>query len=161
MNQIFFIADTHFGHGAICKYRPQFSCPEEHDEFIISNWNSVVTKARQHVWCLGDMCFKNKYYAFDTLLSRLNGTIHVVPGNHCYLPAYKNLIKERALVARYGFWLSHAPIHPAELRGRCNVHGHVHYATLNDKRYFNVSCENIAYTPIDLDVIKTYFGELL
>ena len=39
------------------------------------------------------------------------------------------------------FWLSHCPIHPDELRGKLNIHGHVHHATINDKRYFNTSLE--------------------
>jgi len=52
------------------------------------------------------------------------------------------------------FWLSHCPIHPAELRGKMNIHGHVHYATLDDKRYFNTSLENIDYKPINIEEIR-------
>ena len=49
------------------------------------------------------------------------------------------------------FWLSHAPIHPAELRGRKNVHGHVHNKTIIDPNYFNLSVENcLGSAPVDL-----------
>lgn len=56
-------------------------------------------------------------------------------------------------------WLSHAPIHPAELRGKINIHGHVHDATITDEnglpdlRYFNVSLENTGGRPIAHNVI--------
>ena len=158
MNQVFFISDTHFGHRNICKYRPEFQTPEEHDEYIIERWNSVLTKAKQQVWCLGDMCIKNKYYDFHKLMDRLNGTIHVITGNHCHLPAYGHpkIHVEGGLTKRYGFWISHAPIHPDELRGRRNIHGHVHYKSVADDRYINVCCENINYTPIDIDELRRH-----
>ena len=63
-----------------------------------------------------------------------------------------------------GAWLSHAPIHPAELRGKINIHGHVHYANVLDEtgkldnRYFNVSLENTGGCPIALNVIKEILG---
>lgn len=159
MNQVFFIADTHFGHRNICKYRPQFSCSDEHDELLIENWNSKITKKNQQVWVLGDVCIKNKYYDFDALLSRLNGTLHIIPGNHCYTPAYSKFHVAQSLVAKYGFWLSHCPIHPNELRGRKNIHGHVHNQTIVDNRYINVCCENIGYSPVDLDEILNQIKE--
>jgi calcineurin-like phosphoesterase family protein len=55
-------------------------------------------------------------------------------------------------------WLTHAPIHPKELRGKFNVHGHVHKQSLNDKRYLNVSMEAINYKPIDLAAVYKYFS---
>jgi len=156
MSKVFFIADTHFGHRNICKYRSQFSTPQEHDEFIIKNWNSLVTKSKYQVWVLGDMFMRNKYYDFNTIINRLQGTIRVVPGNHCYLPAYKHnkIVLESGLVKKYGFWLSHCPIHPQELRGKRNIHGHVHDKTISDINYINVCVENINYEPIELEKIR-------
>ena len=52
------------------------------------------------------------------------------------------------------FWLSHAPIHPQELRGLKNVHGHCHNNSIDDNRYINVSCEAVNYTPIQFKDIK-------
>ena len=157
MSKVFFISDTHFGHRAICKYRTEFKTIAENDEHIISSWNSVVTKHKYIVWVLGDMCIKNKEYDFSTLISRLNGNINLITGNHCWLPAYEhNKIKVmNGLYKKYGFWLSHAPIHPDELRGKKNIHGHVHYKSLLDKRYINVCCEVINYKPVELDYIRS------
>ena len=62
--------------------------------------------------------------------------------------------KVHALHTRKGCWLSHAPIHPEELRGKFNIHGHVHDNTLQDPRYANVSLENCNYTPVDFQDIK-------
>jgi calcineurin-like phosphoesterase family protein len=65
----------------------------------------------------------------------------------------------QSLVKYKGFWLTHAPIHPDELRGKMNVHGHVHTKTLADNRYFNVSCENVGYKPVCFDDIKSHNPE--
>ena len=58
------------------------------------------------------------------------------------------------LKSQYGFWISHAPMHPAELRGKPNIHGHVHFATVPDDNYINVCCENVDYRPIDLQLVR-------
>lgn len=52
------------------------------------------------------------------------------------------------------FWLSHCPLHPNELRGKKNIHGHVHFQSIPDSRYFNTSLENINYTPINVEEIR-------
>ncbi len=156
MSKVFLTADLHIGHRNICKYRSEFSSPAEHDECIIDNWNSVVTKARYQVWVLGDMYVKNKYYDFDSITSRLNGTIHIITGNHCYDTAYHSMHIAVGLVKKYGFWLSHCPMHPQELRGRRNIHGHIHGVEnqLCDDRYINVNCEFWGYTPVNLELIR-------
>lgn len=154
MSKVFFIADTHFGHRAICKYRPQFKTPDEHDEMIISNWNKVVTKKKFIVWVLGDFCIHNNKYDMDKIIKRLNGTIKLITGNHCHLPYYKNIEVMNGLTSRYGFWLSHYPIHPIELRGKKNIHGHVHNNILNDNNYISVCCESINFTPKELEEIR-------
>ena len=104
------------------------------------------------------MCIKNKLYDFDKITKRLHGTIHIITGNHCYLPAYENnrIHVANGLTKKYGFWLSHVPIHPQELRGKKNIHGHIHAIEniLHDDRYINVNCEFINYTPISLDDIR-------
>lgn len=156
MSQTFFISDTHFGHRSICKYRSQFVTPKEHDEYIIDRWNKTVRKEKNIVWCLGDMCIKNKYYDFKSIIKSLRGTIHLIPGNHCHMEAYKDTKVKifPGMFKKYGYWLSHCPIHPVELRGKKNIHGHVHDKTINDKNYYNVCVENIDYKPIDLDELR-------
>ena len=57
MSRVYIIADTHFGHANAIRFRPQFQTIEQHDEYIIRNWNMVVTK-RDTVWVLGDFSFR-------------------------------------------------------------------------------------------------------
>ena len=44
---------------------------------------------------------------------------------------------------------------PDELKGKINLH--VHSNNIDDLRYFNVSMENIDYTPISLEEIRSIF----
>ena len=57
------------------------------------------------------------------------------------------------LVKYKSAWLSHAPLHPDELRGKMNIHGHCHSRAIQDSRYFCVSCEQVDYTPQDMTKI--------
>ena len=48
----FFTADLHFGHKNILAYdNREFASTEEHDEFLIEQWNSVVG-IDDEVWIL-------------------------------------------------------------------------------------------------------------
>jgi len=87
MPNVFFTSDTHFGHANVIRYcnRP-FSSVAEMDEALINNWNSVVAK-NDLVYHLGDFAFYPTE-KIKEVISRLNGTILFVPGNHD-----KNLIK--------------------------------------------------------------------
>jgi calcineurin-like phosphoesterase family protein len=103
---------------------------------------------------LGDMCIKNEEYNMEYLIDRLNGKINVISGNHCYLPYYNHskIEMQNGLVSKYGFWLSHCPIHPNEMRKKThNIHGHIHIEVIDDPRYICVSCEQVNYTPVLLD----------
>ena len=75
---IFFSADFHFGHSAICRYcsRP-YENVDEMDSSLIANWNKDVHD-NDDVYVLGDFAFQNpmKY------LSCLKGNIHILPGSH-------------------------------------------------------------------------------
>ncbi len=79
---IYFTSDTHFHHANIIKYcnRP-FSSTEEMNEVLIKNWNDTV-KPEDTVYHLGDFCFARDIYAHSKILSSLNGTKHLVYGNH-------------------------------------------------------------------------------
>ena len=152
---VYMISDTHFGHSNMTKYRP-FDSKEEHDNFILENILKVVGK-RDSLYILGDVCVHfDGWWCVGEIARRIE-FLHVVLGNHDlerknhpemsqYLMRCKGVYGMR----RYkNAWLTHAPIHPAELRGKINVHGHVHSATIEDERYVNVSCENTGYVPIN------------
>lgn len=159
MNKIFVIGDTHFGHKKILEFekvkRP-FKDIEEHDRNLIINWNMVV-KPKDTVWHLGDVAF-----GVDNIhtMSRLNGYKHLVLGNHDNLnlslyQKYFNRIVSSIKLG--GYLLTHVPIHPSQFyRFKGNIHGHVHSNSLDDKRYFNASAENIGLRPIELSEIIGY-----
>ena len=78
----YFISDLHFGHKNVLAYdkRPYGDDIEEHDEYLIQQWNSVVN-ITDDVWILGDISW---YPAMKTIaiFERLNGIKHLVVGNH-------------------------------------------------------------------------------
>ena len=77
----FYISDTHFGHASIiglCE-RP-FDSVEEMDHALIANWNARVGPD-DDVWHLGDFAYRSGKTC-KSYLSRLNGRIHLIVGNH-------------------------------------------------------------------------------
>lgn len=163
---VYLTSDLHLGHKAICKYRPKFTSQQEHDEYMLSLFDSLTK--RDLVFILGDFLFDGPHYnKYIQRLKALPCRIKLVLGNHDSM----RLIKEdwiehlNPLTNYKGFWLSHCPIHPDELRNRTGcVHGHLHSesVTLNkekDSRYFNVNIEDNNYQLVSLDTIKNYFKE--
>jgi calcineurin-like phosphoesterase family protein len=161
----YFWADLHLGHKNIIEYsdghRP--TTTKDHDEWIVDQWNSVVNP-QDLTYILGDIAFDEKKLV---LLDRMNGLKRVVLGNH----DSGRLNKMRKYVQRfygltyqpYGFWMSHAPMHPSCLGDRFNVHGHRHQGfvkkldALNreipDRRYICVSVEHYN-KPVSLDELR-------
>lgn len=160
MSKIYFTSDLHLGHASIIKFSGQHgrqgSNSREHDEWIIHSWNSIVKK-RDLVWVLGDVAMgrpgtkESPGDGWEHLakVAKLNGTKKIILGNHDDMPieAYMKYFQVMRGMGRYrGHWLSHSPIHPAELRGRKNLHGHVHHNSIcvdgvEDPNYVNVCVE--------------------
>lgn len=90
MNNIFFIADTHFNHDKIRVYcnRP-FQSMQEADEIIIDNWNKVV-KPGDIIYHLGDFAY-GAHEIVSKYRHRLMGKIHLIFGNHDYRNRIHNL----------------------------------------------------------------------
>lgn len=78
----FYISDLHFGHANVIKFdnRP-FDTVEEMDAALIENWNSVVGKGDE-VYVLGDFCWSADRKEWCGLIDKLNGSIHLIKGNH-------------------------------------------------------------------------------
>lgn len=171
MSNVYFIGDLHFGHNNISKFRTQFPNEQVHRQYLIDTWNETVG-ARDLVFVMGDAAF-----TADGLKSigQLNGRKILIRGNHDLLPTedYLEHFEEVYGIIQYkGMWLSHAPIHPTELYGRTNVHGHCHRGgpmevhesgngfrgktTGTKATYFNVCAEHLPtpYVPIRLDDMK-------
>lgn len=171
MSETWFIGDTHFGHEKIIEYeqtfRP-FSCLEDMHEAMVERWNAVVRK-HDIVWHLGDFAFGKDNVA---IAGRLAGQKRLILGNHDTYPMAEYLKYFNKVYGAY-YWerylLTHVPVHPANLNGRAdyNIHGHLHHVNVMlfdkkrqkgdewvvDKRYVNVSVEQINLTPINAQEI--------
>ena len=158
----FFCSDHHFGHSSIIDYEDRpFKCADEMDLYMIDKWNSVVSKDDM-VFHLGDFSFHNKYDTSD-IVSRLNGRIVLVKGNHdshsnkWYREVGMHEVVQWSII-RHGFLiLSHEPVYLEKATPYRNIHGHVH--GISHQRagyYFNVSVENINYTPVTLEYIAGF-----
>ncbi len=160
MSNVWFTSDTHLGHRNIGNYRevPEKFIREASDElagetlkkiqclanslWILDAFKRLVRK-RDVTWNTGDVAF-----TMDDLwkYAELKGIHNVVLGNHDDLPVEVYVLAFntiRGIKAYKGMWLTHAPVHPNELRDKFNVHGHVHAATIEDWRYINICCENL------------------
>ena len=167
---IWFVADTHLGHANIIKYdnRP-FANIKEHDDTIISNWNSVVKKG-DSVYHLGDVSFGCSRKYAQELVWRLNGQIYLIRGNHDK-HVDKPGIKERFV------WIK--DLHVMRLKENGKVYQHItlcHYAmrrwykshwgsfslyghshnSLDEGDYlsFDVGVNGHNYYPISLEYVK-------
>lgn len=157
MSRVFFISDLHIGHRAILKYSSAYRYGDnvdEHDLWLVTQWNSVVKSKKDIVYVLGDICFDKKKL---WILDKMEGIKYMLPGNHDLFDyeLYRSYFEKIIGFKKYReFWLSHAPIHPQELRGRKNIHGHVHANSIPDDRYINVSVEALNGTPITLEELR-------
>jgi len=157
MNKVFFIGDTHFGHKGILKFdstKPfrNFESIQDHDDELIKRWNNVVKK-NDTVWVLGDFCFGRENIA---IANKLNGWKKLVMGNHdVYSADYiysKYFEKVYGAIEYKSMILTHIPVHESQFsRYSKNIHGHLHSNKIDDKRYINVSAEQIDLTPISYE----------
>lgn len=156
MANVWFTSDLHWGHKNICKYRDGFSSELEHRLTLKENILTALGK-RDILWVLGDSVFTD-----DALpdLYDIKNTKFLVIGNHCGQhmknpwDLYHAFDRVYGIHSKYGSWLTHAPIHDSELRGRFNVHGHTHGTCVDDPRYLNVCPEQHDYKPIDLNMVR-------
>lgn len=118
MTEMWFTADTHFGHDAVIAHgnRPWDSV-DEMDEGLVAAWNAVVG-ARDTVWHLGDLAFLSGQHP-AAWLARLNGRVHLLKGNHDGKRDLEQAVKWELAKSvdhvkylrhnRQKFWLSHYP----------------------------------------------------
>lgn len=169
MGTVRFISDLHLGHKNILQFCPDRGGTDvqSHSEWIVHQWNSVVKK-NDYVWVLGDIAFDGNHLHY---LDQLRGQKVMLWGNHdkFTLPTYQKYFHlVYGFRKKYGYWLSHAPVHPQELRGKPNIHGHLHqhlvmgsageHPKLPDPRYVNVAVDQCDGKPISLDDINLRFG---
>lgn len=160
---IFVISDTHFNHTNILRFKDDkqnyfrgdnFASVEEMNETMVDNWNKTV-KDQDIVYHLGDVYMTNGAGAYE-ILSRLKGRKRLLLGNHDNgrdqtLHRHFQKISLWRDFKDFGLLLTHVPVHPGNLRGSRNVHGHIHQNASPDDRYVNVCVEWTNYTPVSLE----------
>lgn len=162
MSRVFMISDLHLGHKAVLKFSKERTGEtiEEHDEWLRDQWNSVVYK-RDLVYVLGDVAMSRDALK---MIAEMNGQKTLIMGNHDKYPVQEYLeYFERIRPSPWsykGFWLSHCPIHPLELRGRGNIHGHVHSNPIPDSRYVSVCVEALDGIPKLFTEIKEEYANI-
>lgn len=171
MGRIFLSSDLHFGHNREFLYKPRgFNSIEEHDTYIINNWNKTINP-EDTVWILGDLMLGNNAYGIDCL-NQLNGNLNICIGNHdtnSRIALYSQIKSiqsiQYATILRYKkfrFYLSHYPTMTANLEKEhlfeclINLFGHTHS---KEKFYnnipfmYNVSLDANNNMPIEIDDI--------
>lgn len=161
MSRLLITSDLHLGHKNTWRFRPEFESAEYHHEFVFNNLVSSV-KRRDMVLFLGDITFTEEW--LDRISEIQCERKILIAGNHdtdnISMRKLTDVYDEvYALYRRGGYLYSHAPIHPNELRGKINIHGHVHHKTIDDPRYFNACLENTDMKPIDINTIRERLQE--
>ena len=165
-SQVFITSDLHIGHENLVEFRNQVHGTSHVDrndmnQWLLAGWNSEV-RPKDHVWVLGDVAWTKEDLE---LLDSMNGHKHLVLGNHDterstmgineYLPYFESI---HGCVKKYGFVMTHVPIHPQELAYRWthNVHGHIHHKEriIDDPRYINVNLDVRSGFPVKLDDLR-------
>ena len=168
-SKLFFTSDSHFGHNNIIRYcnRP-FASVKEHDEALIENWNKVVSPDAT-VFHLGDFAFAGSDYTTE-ILSRLNGHIILIKGNHdnfqsSVLDKFEEVYPQLHIeIGKKSIYLNHYPFATYAGMYRKNatiqLFGHIHSgpASLSGKdtsrldnlnpHQLDVGMDNFNYTPV-------------
>jgi calcineurin-like phosphoesterase family protein len=185
---VWFTSDTHFRHKAMSAagrgWRP-FDTVEEHDEFLIEQWNATVGPKDQ-VWHLGDVGMGNELDVLK-IVSQLNGEIHLIAGNHDPVwPGHRDAHKHqqawmcvfrsvqafaRRRIDGHTVMLSHLPYvgdHRDEERhvqyrlrdhGEWLLCGHVHDAWAQRGRQINVGVDVRRWKPVHIEDIAKIIRE--
>ena len=159
---VYFTSDPHLGHENIARFRSYVKDADDNTRIFLEDYESVVHK-KDIVYFLGDVAFNDESLEH---LRGLKGRKILIKGNHDDLVStqkHAEVFEEIHGMLKYkGFWLTHCPIHPLEMRGRRgNIHGHVHSKTIPDDAYLNVCCDNlkslIGHSLISLDHVREIF----
>lgn len=179
MSKVILWSDLHLGHASVTRWRTQFKTAEEHHETIFEGLISAVNK-RDVLYLLGDIAF-DQYWLQRVAGIKCAKKVAIL-GNHdtegrgdvegyhyaAVFDEIHSLFKKRTGKGLPKVWLSHAPIHPQELRGCINIHGHTHYNNIKyecrpcmaescevacryeikDPRYINICPEQTDWKPV-------------
>lgn len=149
--KLFLTSDTHWGHNKEFIYQKRgFKSIEEHDETLIQRWNETV-RPEDHVIHLGDFVVgagKDSEKIVRKILSRLNGKISLILGNHCggIGPIYKNLVKDIKEKYNIPFFDDKTEIFPLDYNERIRFLGYQCLAQVRtEKKTHFVFCSHFAH----------------
>lgn len=174
----FFSSDHHFNHNSILIYQQNrgelFTTINEHDDFLIKSWNSVVGK-NDIVYHLGDIFFCGIIKAKE-ISDQLNGKIHLILGNHCKIKMLSKLNRfesiqdykvvyvedEDTFKKRQKIILCHYPFESwwHMSKGSIMLHGHSH-GSLEHKiaKRMDVGVDTNNFIPYEYNEIKEKMKE--
>lgn len=171
MPNTYFTSDLHDGHRAIGKYRsgiiPEIVDAKTNREYIGDNWRA--TSKHDTVIITGDVFFAPDSHIF---IGKLAGHKKFFLGNHdlqnnscsslsqimSVCDSVTGIEKRKYFGGKY--WVTHAPMHPSELRGCGNIHGHIH-STHQDYMNKNTPNYDARYININLDVLFPRTGKIM
>lgn len=147
-------ADLHIDHEKAAKARGYEL--KVFQEKVCDAWVKVVTP-RTTIVIVGDAALYREGLA---IIKKLPGRKILIPGNHDLerdndmrdvLEVYDDI--QVAWKHKRGIWFDHIPMHPSQLRGKRQVHGHSHTDIIQDERYINVCWDLLQDGPVDLEKI--------
>ncbi len=167
---LFFIADTHFGHGAVIDLcRRPFKSVKEMDSFMIERWNERVS-GNDTVYIVGDLFYKHKDP--EKILKQLKGRKRLVVGNHDggwlkRLDASRYFLSVDHFIevsdGKHSLVLCHYPLMcwKHELKSYM-VHGHIHnniplpYRSVikNNPRLLNAGADINGFEPVTFEQMQ-------
>ena len=167
---IWLTGDTHFYHENILRFcsRP-FDTIGEHDEALINNWNSVVSKD-DSVYHLGDLTLGGHAQAVN-VLCRLNGDVRILayPFHHDRRwlgPILKGKVTHTATgvvvleqqivrlsLGETNVYLCHFPLGewPQKHYGAVHAHAHSHGNYKGEGRIVDVGVDCHGYFPVSIE----------
>ena len=169
MSEVWFTADTHFGHArVIALARRPFSDVREMDEAMIRGWNEVV-QPDDTVWHLGDFAFGDAAGRIDAIFHRLNGRKHLLLGNHdddnqavMSLPWASMSMLTWVVVDGTMIAMCHYPMRawPYSQKGAIHLFGHMHGKLKGTSRSLDVGVDVWGFRPVTLAQIKRRLSTL-
>ena len=164
MGEIFFTGDYHLNHTNILKHEPDrpWCNVKEMAEGLIERFNSRVKK-NDVCYFAGDMWFgdPSNWRKLENILSKMNGTKHLVLGNHDDWDAF--------LYVKCGFTTVHTAVWVEEFivvhdpsaaiidKSKHWLTAHVHTLFKRVKNALNVGVDVWDFFPVSLDEVRNEF----
>lgn len=168
MSKVWVTSDWHFGHKGVERFRPRFHDHTHMEDELIAVTNRLLTK-RDVLLCIGDMALNRE--GLERLRELGPFRKILIGGNHDEMRAldYLTVFDDvRGVLAYKDAFVTHIPIHPTELLGRANIHGHCHRGGPREtqsgedwRRYYNAIPEFNDWKPVEMThVFAVLSGEL-